>query len=142
FIALVPQTHGGRGYGLTAECVSTPFQPSAALLNKRRLSIGSDALDHGIEPVRTLGCQVVREPELTEDGARVGAEHLLRRAAGVEREQDGDEAADDVGIAVALHVQYRRAAGARGPVGCQPDLTDTAAHLVLRRALGLIERGE
>ena len=45
------------------------------------------------------------EAETVELRAGVRTQDLLRRAAVEEREQDGDEAAHDVGVAVALEVQ-------------------------------------
>src|SRR5258708_39537815 len=100
--------------------------------------VRTDALDHCGEPVRTLWRHVLLEAELGEDCLRVGAQDVIRRLAGVDGEQDGDQAAHDMGVAVALEAEARGPPGAASiEGGPEPDLTGAAADLVSVRAVGL-----
>ena len=75
--------------------------------------VRTDPLDHSGEPVRALWRQVLLEAELGEDCLRVGAQDVIRRLAGVDGEQDGDQAAHDMGVAVALEAEHGSAVGRR-----------------------------
>src|SRR5712671_6863634 len=77
---------------------------------QRLARIVADALDHRTQAVGALRRQVVAETEFVEHLDRVGRQDLLRRVAGIERQQDRDQAAHDVGVAVAEIVQLRLAA--------------------------------
>ena len=80
--------------------------------------VRTDPLDHSGEPVRTLWRHVLLEAELGEDCLRVGAQDVIRRLSGVDGEQDGDQAAHDMGVAVALEAEAAAAPpGAASSVG-------------------------
>jgi uncharacterized protein DUF6456 len=100
--------------------------------------VGTDALDHGGEPVGALRRQMLLEAELAEDRLRIGRQDLVGMPALVGGKQDRDQPAHDVGVAVALKRQARRLPVALDG-GREPHLAGAAAHLV---ALGAQLRGE
>src|SRR5262245_36100103 len=69
------------------------------------------------------------EPELAEPLAGVDAQDVLRRLARIQRKQNRNQAADDVGVAVADKGKARLAA-ALLDTGGEPNLADAALHLV------------
>src|SRR6185436_18133 len=73
---------------------------------------------------------------------RVSGKNLLGGLAGKHREQDGDEPAHDMSVAVAAEGERRStlAIGAHG--GRKPDLARTALHLVLVRAILVGQRAQ
>src|SRR5262249_8744275 len=77
------------------------------------------------------------EPEFGKHGAGIRVEDLLGRAALVEGKKDGDEAAHDVGVAVALKAEDSRCAGSRAGLAGKPNLAGAAAHPVGLRAQSL-----
>jgi hypothetical protein len=81
--------------------------------------------------------EVLLEAELGEDCPPVGAQDVIRRLAGVDGEQDGDQAAHDMGVAVALEAEHGSALGPALCLGCEPHLAGAAADLVSVRAVGL-----
>src|SRR3569833_1156789 len=98
-----------------------------------RRGVAADAFDHGEQAVGALGRERALQPQPLEGGAEVEAQDLVRRAARIEADADGDQATHDVGVAVAVEDQ--------GPVGPrrgdQPHLAGAAAHLGGLRALAL-----
>src|SRR6202035_2927733 len=62
---------------------------------KRLARVGADALDHGAQAVGALRRQMLAEAEFVEHGKRIGGQNLLRRMAGIQRQQDRDHGADD-----------------------------------------------
>ena len=69
----------------------------------------ANALDHGTEAVRALRSEVLAQAQALEQGDRVGRENFAGVLAGKHREQDGDETAHDMGIAVAGEGEHRPA---------------------------------
>ena len=57
---------------------------------------------------------MLAKSEFVEHGKRISRQDLLRRLAGIKREQDRDQAAHNVGVAVAQIFQPRLAAAAAG----------------------------
>src|SRR6476661_8577220 len=98
--------------------------------------VRTDPLDHRGESVRTLWRQVLFEADLGEDCLRVGAQDVIRRLAGVDCEQDGDQATHDMGVAVALEAEHGSAIGSALCLGCEPHLAGAAADLVSVPAVG------
>src|SRR5262249_18702080 len=84
--------------------------------------------------VGALRSEVLAEAEFLEYGERVGRKNFLRRAAGKKRQHDRDQAAHDMGVAVAAIIDARLAVVSIDAFG-QPHLADAALHLVLRRML-------
>ena len=82
------------------------------------------------------------EAELGEDCLRVCAQHVIRRLAGVDCEQDGDQATHYMGVAVALEAEHGSAIGSALCLGCEPHLAGAAADLVSVRAVGLGQGGQ
>ena len=66
-----------------------------------------DPLHHGEEAVRALWRQVLFEMQPAEHGIGVDVENGIGGFAGVEGEQDRDQTAHDMGIAVADEAQAR-----------------------------------
>ena len=50
--------------------------------------------------------------------------------AGIDREQDGDEAAHDMRVAVALEIQHRAGRAVRPDIGDEPHLAGAALHFI------------
>ncbi len=78
-------------------------------LAKGRLGVGSDPLHHGHQAVRSLRRQMLVEMQLPEPLAGIDARDLLGGLARVEGEEDRDQPADDMGVAVADEGQARDA---------------------------------
>src|SRR5262245_32355200 len=77
------------------------------------------------------------EPELGKHGPGIRAQDLLGRAALVERKQNGDQAAHDVGIAVTLKAEDGGFAGSGAAFAGKPNLAGAAAHPIGLGAQGL-----
>lgn len=92
--------------------------------------IGPNALDHGRKPVGALRREVVLQPQVVEDRFGIGRQDLLGRAVLVDCEQNGNQTANNVGVAVTVEVQ----ACARGG-RVKPDLAGAASDLVVVVAL-------
>ena len=90
-------------------------------------------------PFERCGVRFSRRPKPVEHRKGVGGQDLARALAGIEREEDRDQPAHDVGVAVALEGQRRAVGAVRLHVGHQPDLAGAAAHLV---GLGVRRLGE
>src|SRR5690242_9134461 len=82
---------------------------------------------------------MVAKSELVEYRDGIGCENVLGRTTGIEGEQNGDQAADDMRVAVAEIFQDRAACVALELLR-QPDLADASLHLVPGRMLGLRHR--
>src|SRR5690606_11082752 len=74
-----------------------------------------------------------------EKGDGVGFGDLFDRAAGIEREEDGDEALDDHGIGFAAIDKGRASVRSLRLLGHEPDLRNAAMDLVSRSLVGRIE---
>jgi hypothetical protein len=98
-------------------------------LRKRLLRIGANAADHGTKPIGALWREMFTQAEALEQRDRVGRQNLLRALAGNHRQQDGDQPADDMGVAVAGEAEHRpiRISTDRGR---EPDLAGATLHLV------------
>ena len=84
------------------------FSVSAAIASASRAS-RLDALDHRAQAVGALRRQMLAETELVEHGERIGCQDFLWRAAGIKRQHDRDQAAHDMGVAVAAILERRLA---------------------------------
>ena len=73
---------------------------------------------------------MVTQPELFEQSDGVGGKDVLGAFAGVQREQDRDQSAYNMGVAVAVEAQRRAGGAIRFHMGEQPDLAGATAHLV------------
>src|SRR6266699_3322901 len=73
---------------------------------------------------------------------RVGREDFSRALAGVDREQDRNQSAHDMGIAVAHERQHRTIPSVRANRRRQPNLACAALHLAGLIAVPLVERRE
>ncbi len=126
-------------------CANAPRLSQAMTMSMKRgerfARIGADAFDHRAQAVGTLRRQVLAKSEFVEHRDRVRRQDLLRRVAGIERQQDRDQAAHDVGVAVAEIVQPRFAAAALDLPG-EPDLAGAAIDLVGGGMLGFRHRGQ
>src|SRR5256885_2197147 len=101
--------------------------------------VGANALDHRTESVRALRGEMLAQAQPVEHGDRIGRKNVAGPLAGEHREQDGDQAAHDMGIAVANEGEYGSALAIRMHGGCKPDLARAALHLVCVGALALGE---
>ena len=102
--------------------------------------IAANALDHRAQAVGALRRQVIAEAELVEHLERIGCENFLGRMPGIQRQQDRDQAAHDMGVAVAEIVQPRLAAIAPIDLLREPDLADATLHLVFGGMLSFRQR--
>src|SRR6185437_10165234 len=91
---------------------------------ERFAGVRTNALDHRTQAVGTLRRQVLAKAELVEDLDRVGVQNVLRRPAGIKRQQDRDQSAHDVGVTVAAIFQHRAVAAAALDPLRQPHLAD------------------
>jgi hypothetical protein len=82
------------------------------------------------------------EAQFAEQGPGVGRQDFARRMVGIQRQRDGDQAAHQMGIAVAPIMKRSFAAGARLLLKLEPDLADAAANLVGVVMGGLAQRFE
>src|SRR5262249_53057324 len=108
----------------TCPAVSRPGQ------NERLARFVANAADHGLESVRTLWREVLAKPEAVEQRQRVDIKNVAGAISRVEGEQNRDQAAHDVGVAVAGETQNRLALSAPFDVGQQPHLARPARRLV------------
>src|SRR5665213_1965808 len=108
----------------------------------RLAGVGANPLDHGAQAVGALRRQMLAEAEFVEHRYGVGIEDLPRGVAGIQRQQDRDQPAHDMGVAVAEIVQERLIGGAAVEPPGQPDLAGAALHLVGLRMLGFGHRVE
>jgi len=69
-----------------------------------RQRVALDARHHRREAVRTLRGKVIVQPQLDEDGPLIRSEDVARLLSGIEGEQNRDEAAHDMSVAVAAEV--------------------------------------
>src|SRR5215475_8775765 len=90
----------------------------------------ANAADHGFKSVRSLWREVLAKPEALEQRQRVDIKNVAGAISRVEGEQNRDQAAHDVGVAVAGETQNRLALCAPFDVGQQPHLARAARHLV------------
>src|SRR4029077_8258810 len=81
------------------------------------------------------------EMQAAEHGVGVDVENGIGGLARIEGEQDGDQPADDMGVAVADEAQTRDAV-VRTDSGGKPDLAHAALHLIGGASLRLRERLE
>src|SRR5262249_13358508 len=76
--------------------------------NKRLARFVANTADHGLEPVRSLRREVLPQSETLEQRQRVDVKDPARRFSRVKGEQNRDQAAHDVCVAVARKAQDRR----------------------------------
>src|SRR5258706_450980 len=107
------------------------------------LRVSSGRTDTPLEPAKpAVSVKKSISPEFLvclEHGKRVGCQDLLRCAAGIQRQQDRDQAAHDMRVAIAEIVEVRFAAIAVDLLG-EPDLAGAAVDLVGGGVLGLRHR--
>src|SRR6202048_3020255 len=109
---------------------------------ERLAGVGANPLDHGAQSVGALRRQMLAKSEFVERGDGVGAEDLLGRGAGVQRQQDRYQPPHDVGVAVAEIFQQGFVAPAAVDLPGKPDLAGAALHLVGGGMLGFGHRIE
>src|SRR4029079_6914489 len=107
-------------------------------LREGRLGVVPDALHHGHQAIGALWGEMLLEMQQPEYMRRVDADDVLSRLAGVEREENRDQATHDMGVAVPDEAQSR-AAAIRIDFGREPDLAHAALHLVRCPALALAQ---
>src|SRR5262249_29683682 len=105
-------------------------------LRESGLCVAPDALHHGHQAVRALRREVLPEVQQAECVRSIDADDLLSCLARIEREENGNQPAHDVGVAIADEAQAR-AGAVRLDLCRQPNLTHAALHLVGGRALCL-----
>src|SRR5690606_26201258 len=126
----------GRGRGIGRRLTGVEIGRRST---ERGARVGPDAFDHGSEPVRALRRQMLVETERAEHGVRLDVEDLLGGFAVVEREQNGDEPAHDMRVAIADEGQDGPAlTGTVSLVAPKPDLARASPNF---RGLGLEVRG-
>src|SRR5690606_19482637 len=86
----------------------------------------ADALDHRAQAVGALRAEVFVQAKLAQGGFSIDGDNLGRPATGIERQDDGDQPAHDVGIGVADEGDVRIARFIRRAV--KPDLADAAGN--------------
>ncbi len=91
--------------------------------------VAFDALDHGAHAIGALRRQMRCQPQSLEQGHRVRIENFARRLSRIEAEDEMDETAHYMGVAIAEKPQPRAFPGA-DDLRFQPDLTRAATHLV------------
>jgi len=97
---------------------------------QRLAGVGANPLDHGAQPVGALRRQMLAESELIEYRKRIGCKNFLRRAARKQRQQDRDQSAHNVGVAVAEIAKHRFVAAVAADLFCEPNLAGAALDLV------------
>src|SRR6516164_10638192 len=105
-------------------------------LRESGLCVAPDALHHGHQAVRALRREVLPEVQQAEYVWSIDADDLLSCLARIEREENDNQPAHDVGVAIADEAQAR-AGAVRLDLCRQPNLTHAALHLVGGRALCL-----
>src|SRR5262249_56273937 len=95
---------------------------------RKGLCVAANALHHGEEPIRALWCQMFPKAKFGEGRRSVEAQDLLWALVRIHGKQDSDEAAHDVGVAIA-HKRENRHSGGAGTsyAACEPELAGTAA---------------
>src|SRR3984893_6648726 len=111
-------------------------RPSGGGGGKRLAGVGANALDHGAQAVGALRRQMFAKSEFVEHRKGVGCKNFLRRVAGIQRQQDRDQSAHDMRVAVAEIVQQRFVGSAAVDLLCEPNLAGAALHLVYGGMLG------
>src|SRR6267142_631388 len=104
--------------------------------------VGANALDHGAQAVGALRRQVLAKSEFVEYRDGVGGKNLLRRVAGIKCQQDCDQSAHDMRVAVTEIVQHWCVAVAAVDLLGKPDLAGAALHLVGSGMLGFGHRSQ
>ena len=94
------------------------------------------------KPFERCGVRCSRRPSRSNSAIASADKNVARRLAGIEREQDGDQAAHDMGVAVAGEAQHRAGRAVGQHRGREPNLAGAALHLVRFAAVPLGERGE
>src|SRR3954451_10413174 len=110
--------------------------------SKRRLGVRLDALDHGAETVGALRGQVLAQSDAVEYVDGIGGEDLARRLTGIDGEQNRDETAHDMSVAVACEREYGAILTIRLRRRREPDLAGAALHFVGFLAVALVELRE
>lgn len=78
------------------------------LVGERCIRLAANALHHRHKTVGALRRQMLLEMQLLKKTRRIDCENLRRCLAGIDGEEDGDQAANDVGIAIANEKKARR----------------------------------
>src|SRR6266487_4053375 len=109
-------------------------------LDRLLASIRTNALDHGAEPVRALRGQMLAQAKPLENRDSIHRKNIAGPLAGENCEQNGDEPAHDVGIAVAGEGEHGSARTIRMHGGCEPNLAGAALDLVRLGTVTLRQR--
>ncbi len=98
---------------------------------RERLSrVVANAANHGRESVRSLRGQVGAKSEMVEQRHGVDFQNPACRSFGTGREQSGDQASNEVGIAVAGEAQHRLPCVVDQNLGYEPHLACAARYLI------------
>src|SRR3954453_5344148 len=107
---------------------------------ERRAGVRLDALDHGAETIRALRGQMLAQSQFFEQPDRIGIQDLARRFGRIKREQNRDQSAYDVRVAVADKGEQWAGGAITADFGAEPDLAGAALNLVRFRAQLLGQR--
>ena len=97
-------------------------------LLQRCFGVPLDPLHHRAQSIGALRRQMLVETEIPEHGFRIRADDLAGMLAGKQGQHDGDEAANDMRVGIALKLDDR--VRTLADIGGEPDLADAAADLV------------
>ena len=92
--------------------------------------VRANAINHCANPVGALGRQMLLKAERAKGALCVNSKDLFRRSIGKKRDRDRDQAAHEVGIAVAAIAQGGSACAVLSRLAFQPYLTDATPDLV------------
>jgi hypothetical protein len=99
-------------------------------LREGGLRFGADAGNHRLQSVRALRREVLAQAKPLEQDRRIGCQNVARALAGTQSEQNRDQPADNMGVAVTPK-REDRSAEAVGPLGGgKPDLAGATLDLI------------
>src|ERR1700739_1089692 len=133
---------GGGNRSLDCESYPSCENCASRSRGKRLAGVDANARDHRAQAVGALRREMFAKSQLVEQCDGIGGKNLLRRVAGIQRQQDRDQSAHDMGVAVAEVLQQRFAAGAAVELFREPGVAGATLHLVGGGMLGLRHRIE
>src|SRR5262249_60406103 len=93
-------------------------------------SVGANPLHHGTEAIRALRREMFAQTHAFEQFDGIGVQNLPCALARIDSEQDRNQSAHDMGIAVTAKGQHGRPRAVRAHRGVEPDLARAALDLV------------
>src|SRR5262249_4546358 len=97
---------------------------------ERGASVGTNPLHHGTETIRALRREMFAQTHAFEQFDGIAVQDLPCALARIDSEQDRNQSAHDMSIAVAGKSQDRAAGAIRAHSGIEPDLAGAALNLV------------